>query len=341
MQQRDRSQVRIRLLGLGLALALLHGCAQDEDAALEFDGPDDVLFNAETVSDAVWQVQGEDGVPETVEFALDGESVDAERADTLLRWQATGLDDGSYELVAQRVDAENPDAEPEELHTWTFALDTTPPEIELRSPDGALVAGEPVLVAGETEPGATVTVAGQETTADDEGRFELELPEPPAGDLEVQAVDAAGNTSEDSLTLVTVPSRVEVDHIRGVHVTPHAWVTPSFRERILEMADDGIINSVALTLKDEGGRIGWNSEVELAIESGANEGVYNLEETVAYLHERGIHVAGRIVAFRDPMLGPWARDNGHLDWLTLTTDGEPYTGRYECCFTNFAHPEVI
>ncbi|MFA9432619.1 putative glycoside hydrolase [Egicoccus sp. AB-alg2] len=330
---------RIRLLGVATAALVLAGCGGGEPA-LEYKGPDEgALLNGQDLAEAAWEVHGEEGVPETVRLALDGQDVDADRGDTTLRWAPQDLDDGEYTLAALR---QAPDAdEPEVLHEWAFAVDATPPEIELTSPDSAVVAGEPVSVAGTTEPGATVSVAGQETTAGDDGGFAVELPEAPEGDLEIVAVDAAGNASDDQFTLVTVPSRVEVDHVRSVHVTPHAWATDSFRERILQMADDGIINSVALTLKDEGGRIGWNSEVELAIASGANEGVYDLEATIAALHERGIHVAGRIVAFRDPMLGPYARDNGDLDWLVQTTDGEPYTGRYECCFTNFSHPEVI
>jgi hypothetical protein len=196
-------------------------------------------------------------------------------------------------------------------------------------------------VAGTTEPGATVRVQDDETVAGEDGTFEIELAEAFEGDLQLVAIDEAGNTSDDTVALVTVPSRVEVSTMRGVHVTPHAWATDSFRQRILGMIDDGIINSVTLTLKDEGGRVGWDSDVELAIESGANEGVYDLDEVVADLHERGVHIAGRIVAFRDPVLGQYALDSGHLEWLIQTTDGEPYTGRYGCCFTSFAHEDVI
>ncbi|GGI07854.1 putative glycoside hydrolase [Egicoccus halophilus] len=341
MTFRGAREATIRLLGAATAGVLLTACGGG-DAALEFEGPDDgTLLNAQTLQDAAWEVRtdDEDGLPPTLTLLLDGQSVDAQRAADTLRWDPDDLDDGEYTLVVQRQDED--DEEPRLLHEWEFAVDATPPEIALSSPDSAVVAGESVLVAGTTDAGATVTVAGQETEADEDGAFEVELDEAPEGDLEIVAVDEAGNTSDDQFTLVTVPSRVEVDEVRSVHVTSHAWATESFRERLLQMADDGIINSIALTLKDEGGRIGWDSDVELAQLSGANEGVYDLEQTIADLHERGIHVAGRIVAFRDPMLGPYARDNGDLDWLVQTTSGEPYTGRYECCFTNFAHPEVI
>jgi hypothetical protein len=361
---------RSLLLSLTSGAALvLAACSSGPAGDLEFSGPDDgELVNAEQLSSLVIEVAAtEDRTVEDLILRHDGAEVtDVERTADRLRWEPGELEDGEHRVTVEQVsdeqaavrtvaagtddgteDAEADDAtelEPAEgelVHEWRFAVNATPPELELTSPDGAVVAGEPVTVAGTTEPGATVRVQDEETVAGEDGTFEIELAEAPEGDLQLVAVDEAGNTSDDTVALVTVPSRVEVATMRGVHVTPHAWATDSFRQRILGMIDDGIINSVTLTLKDEGGRVGWDSDVELAIESGANEGVYDLDEVVADLHERGVHIAGRIVAFRDPVLGQYALDSGHLEWLIQTTDGEPYTGRYGCCFTSFAHEDVI
>jgi hypothetical protein len=318
-----------------------------EDLILRHDGTE--VTDVERTAD---RLRWEPGELEDGEHRVTVEQVPDEQA--AVRTVAAGTDDGADDAEAEEAgdDAEAEDAtelepaegEPAEgelVHEWRFAVNATPPELELTSPDGAVVAGEPVTVAGTTEPGATVRVQDDETVAGEDGTFEIELAEAFEGDLQLVAIDEAGNTSDDTVALVTVPSRVEVSTMRGVHVTPHAWATDSFRQRILGMIDDGIINSVTLTLKDEGGRVGWDSDVELAIESGANEGVYDLDEVVADLHERGVHIAGRIVAFRDPVLGQYALDSGHLEWLIQTTDGEPYTGRYGCCFTSFAHEDVI
>jgi hypothetical protein len=369
-----RSTVLAGAAGVALVLG---ACSSGPAGDLEFTGPEEgELVNAEELSSLAIEVVATD--ERTVEDLIlrhDGvEVADVERTPDRLRWEPGELEDGDHHVTVEQVeqvpdeqaavrtvaasaDAEDADgaaedadtgdvdehdaAEGELVHEWRFAVNATPPELDLTSPDGAVVAGEPVTVAGTTEPGATVRVQDEETVAGEDGTFEVELDEAPEGELQLVAVDEAGNTSDGSVALVTVPSRVEVSTMRGVHVTPHAWATDSFRQRILGMIDDGIINSVTLTLKDEGGRVGWNSDVELAVESGANEGVYDLDEVVADLHERGVHIAGRIVAFRDPVLGQYALDSGHLEWLIQTTDGEPYTGRYGCCFTSFAHEDVI
>jgi hypothetical protein len=64
--------------------------------------------------------------------------------------------------------------------------------------------------------------------------------------------------------------------------------------------------------------------------------------TLQDLHAMGLRVVGRIVNFRDPLLGPWARDNGRLDWLVLDAEGTaPYSSEYgAAAFVNFSHPDV-
>jgi hypothetical protein len=331
-------------LALAAGAALLASCASGPAGGLEFAGPEEAaLVNADQLETLAFEVVAteEHTVADLVLRHGGDEPADVERAQDRLRWEPGELEDGDHVVTVERRAGDDDADEPEQVHEWSFAVDATPPELELTSPDGAVVAGETVTVAGATEPGATVRVQDEEATAGEDGAFSFELASAPEGELQLVAIDEAGNSTDDAFTLVTVPSRVEVDTIRGIHVTPHAWSAPSFRERIVAMIDDGIVNSVVLTLKDEGGRIGWNSAVDLAVESGANEGVYDLDEVVADLHDRGVHIAGRIVAFRDPVLGQYALDSGNLEWLIQTTDGEPYTGRYGCCFTSFAHPDVI
>jgi hypothetical protein len=53
--------------------------------------------------------------------------------------------------------------------------------IELTEPDGAVVAGQELTVAGTTKPGATVAVGDTSTTADEDGAFELVLDTAPEG----------------------------------------------------------------------------------------------------------------------------------------------------------------
>ena len=52
-------------------------------------------------------------------------------------------------------------------------------------------------------------------------------------------------------------------------------------------------------------------------------------------------MVGRIVAFRDPVLGKASWQSGHTERLVQTAGGTPYSGGYgQYSFTNFANPEV-
>jgi hypothetical protein len=337
------------VVGIG-TVVLLGGCSAAPPPAeqLTFDGPDaGELLGAETVRDATLEVRAagehDDEVLDQLALLVDGEDVtDAlDRGTRALTFDLDELDDGQWTaIVIEATDLESD--EPDAIHEWSFGIDRIPPEIELTSPEGAVVAGEELTVAGTTEPGATVEVGETSTTADDDGAFEMVLDEAPEGRLELTATDAAGNSSDEALSLVTIPSRVEVDEIRSVHVSFCAWATPSLRDPVLELIEDGLITAVQLDLKDETGYVGHDTEVEMATRVGADNPHcrVDLEEAVATLHDLGVPVIGRIVAFADPVLAGWAWDNGERDWVIQTSGGEKFVGKY-AGFSNFAHPDIV
>jgi hypothetical protein len=345
-----------RLLAIAAATLLVGGCAalSTPTRELGYTGPEeDELLNADDLDGLVFEVTASSDDPDAdldvsdLALLLDGEDVtgDAEVATTSVRWTPGPLPDGEHTVAVvsqpEPEEGESP-ADPEELHTWTFVVDATPPELELTSPDSAIVAGEPVLIAGVTEPGASVVVGDQEVTAGDDGTFAVELPAAPEGELALMATDGAGNTTGSEASFVVVPSRVEIDEVRGVHVSFCAWASPSLKQPVMDAIDAGLINAVQLDLKDETGHIGFDTTNELAARSGSNQPDcrVDLPAAVEELHGLGVPVIGRIVAFADPVLAPWAWENGEQDMVIQTADGEKYVGRY-AGFTNFANQEVV
>jgi hypothetical protein len=338
-------------LGLGL-LASACSAAPAPAEELAFDGPESgELLGAAAVEETAVEVHAsgdhDADVLDGLTLLLDGDDVtaDATRDDGVLRYPLDGLEDGPWTVSvveADELEASESDAEPEPVHEWTFTIDTEPPAIELTEPDGAVVAGQELTVAGTTEPGSTIAVGDHSTTADEDGAFELVLDTAPEGALELTATDPAGNTSDDEMSLVTVPSRATVDEIRSVHVSFCGWATPSLREPVLELIDEGLITAVQLDLKDETGYVGFDSGVEMAELVGADEPhcLVDLEAAVAELHALDVPVIGRIVAFADPVLAGWAWDNGERDWVIQTSGGDKFVGKY-AGFSNFAHPDIV
>lgn len=258
-----------------------------------------------------------------------------------------GDSDGSGTEVADVDPAsaldEDADSDAELLRSWTITVDATAPELDVAIPDRGLVAGEPVQISGTTEPGAAVTVGDVEVTADEDGSFEVELDSPPEGELLLTATDAAGNrTSDERGGFVVVPSRATVDELRSVHVSFCAWASPELKGAVLDSIEAGRITAVQLDLKDETGTIGFDTENELAQRVGSDQPPcrIDLEAAVAELHALGVPVIGRVVAFADPVLVPWAWENGERDYAIQTADGSDfYTGRYNG-FANFANPDI-
>ncbi len=318
----------------------------DGDGELTFDGPESgALINADQLADLAFTASGEPGGLDDLRVLLDGEDVTtaADRADGTLTYTPDTLEDGERTVVVadgSSVADDDATAEPEHLHTWSFEVKAEPPTIELSSPQGPILADTSVTVSGNTEPDATVAVGGTTTTAEQDGSFEVDL-DGVDGDLTILVTDVAGNTTELTESFAVVASRVEVDEVRTVHATFWAWATPSLREPIIEMIDDGRINAVQLDLKDEGGQIGYPSEVPLAQEIGADIGPLDLEQAVADLHDRDVAVIGRIVAFADPTLASWAWENGRRDMVIQDNDGNDfYRGSY-AGFSNYTHEDVI
>lgn len=213
--------------------------------------------------------------------------------------------------------------------------ESQPPRLELTPLAAASSYRDPVVVRGKAIGAKQVTVADRSVQPGADGSFELALPHAPL-DTTVVATNAVGDKA-------TAPLKVDVvlPRIRAVHVTAYAWAYDPMRDAVLDMAREGRIDTVELDIKDEDGMVGYDSQVPLARESGAATTIYDAPAALKQLHDMGVKVVGRIVAFRDPTLAGWAWHNGHPDWVIQNAGGGPYSSGYGAiAFTNFASPEI-
>lgn len=335
---RRRPRAFLRLAVVGLVGGLLVSLLFIPWPRLDVSGPDDgAVLNAAQVADARFEAAA--GNPEAFSAAvltLDGADVTdrMERTDQGIVFAPGELEDGDHELsltVPRRL-APRPVS-----HRWRFSVDATPPELSVEPPPAPIIAGESATISGVVGEDAELTVDGEPVQVRD-GAFSVDYAEPTTKPVDVVATDAAGNVTEQRVELAVVPSRVAVDEVRAVHVSFYGWASDTLRDPVLAMAERGEINTVQLDLKDESGVVGYDSQVPLAREIGATNAIFDLDEAIAELHDRGISVVGRIVAFRDPVLADHAWKNDRRGLVLQTPDGQPYAGYGG--FTNFAHPRV-
>ena len=221
---------------------------------------------------------------------------------------------------------------PAEL-TERFVVDRTSPELTVVAPSRAAGLDEPVTFSGTMEVGATVMVNGRKAH-ESNGTYTATFPRPPIGLARVVATDAAGNRTQ-----LRVRSHVSLPKLRAVHVSASAWVTPSLKDPVMKLIEQGRINAVQLDLKDENGVIGYVTGIKLAEQIGAEAKMFDLRSAVAELHAKGVRVVGRQVVFRDPI---FARHSDRMNLpaqLVQNPDGTPYRGRYGG-FTNPFDKEV-
>jgi len=214
------------------------------------------------------------------------------------------------------------------------SADTVPPVLEVAPAELARSYRAPIVVRGKAVDAVRVSIGTDAVTPAADGTFEISVPWAPA--VEVVAVDAAGNRSS-----AIAVSAVALPRMRAVHVTAHAWSHEGLREAVLDLAREGRIDTVQLDIKDEDGVVGYDSQVPLARESGAVADIYDAPSALRQLHELGLQVVGRIVAFRDPTVAAWAWHNGRPDWVVQNPSGQPYSSHYgPIAFTNVAHPDI-
>ena len=221
-----------------------------------------------------------------------------------------------------------------------FTVDTTPPTAAVQAPTAPVPVGEPVDVRVRVDGAETVRIGGEDAAIAENGVASRTLPEPPDEAVRVVATDDVGNVTEQTVAVeLALPGVENGPPIRAVHMSAAAWQADFLREPVLQMIDEGRINTVQLDLKDEAGIVGYESDVALAQEIGATGDFYDLPAVVDELHAKGVRVIGRLVLFRDNTFVDWATTNGRTELLVQTPGGAPYP-KYGG-FMNYASDEVL
>jgi hypothetical protein len=145
--------------------------------------------------------------------------------------------------------------------------------------------------------GALVEAGAASARSDDDGYFQIR-----GAEEGVVTVDRpAWLPTEFRWDGGTGESMVELEPFtaRAVHIGGSA-----IRENLdsyVDMAMETELNALMLDLKDETGQVFYDTQNQVATETGAATGLMDLGATVNEAHELGLYVIGRIVLFNDPI----------------------------------------
>ena len=89
--------------------------------------------------------------------------------------------------------------------------------------------------------------------------------------------------------------------VKAIYMTACVATMPSFREKLVKIADTTEVNSIIIDVKDFSGTIAFKPEDPL-IKDNEGKGcrTKDLREFIAELHQKGIYTIARITVFQDP-----------------------------------------
>lgn len=127
------------------------------------------------------------------------------------------------------------------------------------------------------------------------------------------------NSSSDVLSASTSTENVFVvkhvktpDQVKAIYMTSCVASMPSFREKLVKIANTTEINSIVIDIKDFSGTIsvkGDDPQFDSAFDANGCQ-VKDMKEFIGELHDDGIYVIGRITSFQDPFMAKINKDWG-------------------------------
>ncbi len=207
----------------------------------------------------------------------------------------------------------------------------------LSAPCWADMMGVEVIDATDRTPlaEALVTVAGHVLHTNDAGMVYVPRQLPhflvrAAGHGRV-AVDNAGYGTSN---LVVRLPRVTP---KALYLSFYGVSDAHLRENALQLIHDTELNALVIDIKDDRGHVTFQSAVPLASAIGAQKviTVRDMAGLIASLHERGIYVIARLVAFKDNLLA-----RSHPQWAVHRRDGSLWLDRDGIAWCDPFHREV-
>ncbi len=116
------------------------------------------------------------------------------------------------------------------------------------------------------------------------------------------------------------------EQVRNIYMTSCVAGTPSFRQKLVQLAQETEINSIIIDIKDYSGTISFSpaSDAWKPAWENARCGARDMKELIQMLHDNNLYVIGRITVFQDPFEAErspqWAVKKA--DGVTVWKDGK-------------------
>lgn len=187
--------------------------------------------------------------------------------------------------------------------------------------------------------GASVWADRVEAVTDADGRFSIELPAG-ARDPQATVIVKAPGYERKRLSLETGEPTIALrpQTIRAAYLTYYGVGDRRIRESVLDLVGRTELNGVVIDVKGDRGLIPYRTEVQAAVDAGAQGPVIirDFDALLASLRERGIYTIARIVVFKDNALANSRKDLAIID----TRTGKPWLDNEKLAWVDPFREEV-
>lgn len=102
--------------------------------------------------------------------------------------------------------------------------------------------------------------------------------------------------------------------IKAVYANLPLLTTPGGLDELIEIANTTEINAIVIDIKQD--TIYYDSDVQLFVDSGTVNPIYDVNEVIARLQEHDIYAIARLVVFQDPLVAEARPDLAVMDSVT-------------------------
>ncbi len=125
-------------------------------------------------------------------------------------------------------------------------------------------------------------------------------------DVEKNSTEKDTKFAQADVEKVVVPEIVHLktpEAVKAIYMSQCVAGTPSFRDKLVKIADTTEINSIMIDIKDYSGRIGFKTDNPALAEAVSDTcRAPDIADFIKVLHEKNIYVIGRITVFQDPYM---------------------------------------
>lgn len=86
---------------------------------------------------------------------------------------------------------------------------------------------------------------------------------------------------------------------KAVYLTGYSIASEQKRQDTYRMIEETELNSIVFNVKEDSGEISYDSQVEFFIETGSVKALYDIDQVIGEMDERGIYSIARVVLFKD------------------------------------------